>query len=628
MSKYKIVSDRGPSDQKNSKEILKKFGPDVLWLILSLIIPVALFYLSDAMSHDPFETLNPTAHIFNIFIYEMIFLILFFLIGRARVALSLQVMVFFVASLANYYVMEFRTNPIVPWDIFSVKTAASVAENYSYALPGETILKLFGFLALLVISLMIPLRFPKKTFFYRLIPAFLMILLFGGFYHKLGDESYRAANGIYDKQFTPLSMYRKEGLALNFLMNLHFVFVDVPDGYDPQEVEQMLAEASSCDTEQTGATESTGGDGSDVTVSSDAGSADKRKYPNIVVVMDEAFSDLSVLGDLPVNTDPIPFVHSLMNGAENTVSGTLNVSVVGGNTANTEYEFLTGNTMAFLPNGSIPYQQYVRKESTSVAQHLRDLGYETIAMHPYYATGWKRNEVYPLLGFEKMLFRDDFVNTRILRKYVDDASDFANIIRQFQNKGADPLFVFNVTMQNHSSYRDRYDDLPLTVEMEGSDSVELSTYLTLTNRTDAALKDLIAYFEAYEEDTVVVFFGDHQPSASVVSPIWKHNGKNAKELSDEDEIHRYQVPFVIWANFDMEEAQGLETSANYLASHVLECAGIPLADYQILLQNIEQSVPVLTGTCLKDADGYTLETSTREDELLTYEKIQYYRMFE
>nr|MCR5033550.1 LTA synthase family protein [Lachnospiraceae bacterium] len=347
-----------------------------------------------------------------------------------------------------------------------------------------------------------------------------------------------------------------------------------------------------------------------------------------VVIMDEAFSDLTVLGDMPTNTDPIPFVHSMLEGAEDTVSGTLNVSVVGGNTANTEFEFLTGNTMAFLPTGSIPYQQYINGEISALPRYLESLGYDTVAMHPYYPTGWERNEVYPRMGFSKMLFKDDFTDTRILRKYVDDASDFENVIRQFESKGEDPLFVFNVTMQNHSSYSEEYDNLPLSVHMDGVKNVSLSTYLTLCNYTDQALEDLIEYFSSYEEDTIIVFFGDHQPAASVVSPVWKHNGKSSTSLSEEDQILRYQVPYLIWANFDIEEAQQVETSANYLAAHVLKCAGIPLADYQIILQNIEEEVPVVTAACIKDKFGNVLESEERKDILETYQKLQYYRLFQ
>ncbi len=608
MSKYKIVSGEATKKKppvkihlhmgQKGQEILKNAGS----FLISLLIPVLVFLLSESMNHNPFSGMNSTAHPFNILIYEALFLLLFFLTGKVRIALPIETLLFAVFSLANYYVMEFRTNPIVPWDIYSIKTATSVAGNYSYALPAGIILRLFGFLALTVIGALIPLRFPKKTFRYRILPALLCFGILFCFYEKLGDESFRAKHHIYDKQFTPLSMYKKEGLALNFLMNLHFVFVDVPSGYDKAEVEALLTEANLREQEE---------------ISSYTGN-----YPNIVVIMNEAFSDLTVLGDMPVNEDPIPFVHAMLSGADNTVSGLLNVSVVGGNTANTEYEFLTGNTMAFLPNGSIPYQQYVKGEVSGLCAHLDQLGYATVAMHPYRPGGWMRNSVYPAMGFQEMYFEQDFKDTHILRKYVDDESDLANVLRVLKNKEqGQPMFIFNVTMQNHSSYSDTYEDLPLTIKMDGDNSISLSTYLTLLKKSDEALEGFLSEIASMEEETIVVFFGDHQPAASVVSPIFKHNGISSKELSDEEENRRYQVPFLIWANYDIEEKQGEETSANYLAAHVLKTAGLPLADYQLLMQNIEEEIPVLTAIRRKDAGADT------DEAYKTYEKLQYYRIF-
>lgn len=61
----------------------------------------------------------------------------------------------------------------------------------------------------------------------------------------------------------------------------------------------------------------------------------EETLPNILVIMNEAFSDVGVLGELDVSEDYMPFVHSLQKGEENALTGTLHVSVKGGNTANT-----------------------------------------------------------------------------------------------------------------------------------------------------------------------------------------------------------------------------------------------------------------------------------------------------
>ena len=166
-------------------------------------------------------------------------------------------------------------------------------------------------------------------------------------------------------------------MAVTFAMDLAYLIVDKPADYDAQEAKETLSKYAGADSDSQ----------SPADENADAAIGKGQDYPNIIVIMDEAFSDLAVLGDFQTSEDCMPFVHKMMAGAGNTVSGWLNVSVCGGNTANTEFEFLTGHTMRFLPGGSIPYQQYVREETDSLAWQLRGLGYRTIAMHPYNASG-------------------------------------------------------------------------------------------------------------------------------------------------------------------------------------------------------------------------------------------------
>ena len=204
----------------------------------------------------------------------------------------------------------------------------------------------------------------------------------------------------------------------------------------------------------------------------------------------------------------MPFVHSLQNGADNTITGYLNVSVCGGNTADTEFEFLTGNTMAFLPAGSIPYQQYIKDTTPSLASYLKGLGYETYAQHPYNASGWNRETVYPLLGFENMAFAPDYLSRDVIRNYISDKTSFEKIIETYENKPEDkPAFIFNVTMQNHGGYTDTYWNFTNTINAKGLGNDALNQYLSLIKLTDSDLSSLISYFKEQDEKTIIVFFG-------------------------------------------------------------------------------------------------------------------------
>jgi phosphoglycerol transferase MdoB-like AlkP superfamily enzyme len=313
---------------------------------------------------------------------------------------------------------------------------------------------------------------------------------------------------------------------------------------------------------------------------------------------------------------------------DNTISGYLNVSVVGGNTANTEFEFLTGSTMAFLPQGSVAYQQYLKKEMPSLASHLKELGYETIATHPYNSTGWDRNKVYPLLGFDEMYFISDYSSPEKIRKYVSDKSCFDKIIGMYESKASDtPMFVFNVTMQNHSSYTEEFDNFTPDITVEGSSSTTLNNYLSLIKISDASFEYLTDYFSGVDEDTIIVMFGDHQPTNSVISSIWKLNGKSSNSLSSEDEANRYKVPYIIWCNYDIEAKTENDMSANYLACEVLNTAGIPLNPYESFLEDLSADYPVLTSIRTEDSNGNSFETADVMNSLNDYAILQYSRLF-
>ena len=573
--------------------------------ILFSLIPVICFYLLEFYQHNPFQEVRTEAQLFNIFLLELTAWTLFFLAGRAVLALRIELVAVMIFGLVNHYVMEFRSTPFVPWDILSVNTAASVAGNYDFTPSGRVILVSILFLALIFCVRFLRFRSEWKLYA-RMISAALVVLVLCVFVNALQNDDFKTKHYLYPFLFTPAYMTQVNGMLVTFAMNLEYIAVDRPADYHAEDAKETLETYESADA------------------------ADNTEdLPNIIVIMDEAFSDLSVVGDFEPNEDYMPFVHSLEQGNDNTVTGYLNVSVCGGNTANTEFEFLTGNTMAFLPAGSIPYQQYIKSETPSLAEYLSGLGYETYGMHPYNASGWDRDRVYPLLGFENTRFFDDFTDKTFLRKYVSDDSDFKNIIQTYEQKDeGHPAFIFNVTMQNHGSYTDAYNNFTQDVTVTGTDSFVLEQYLSLIKRTDQALENLIDYFAGQKEKTIIVFFGDHQPADSVAAPVLALNGKDVNSLNSEDQRLRYQVPYVIWANYDIEEGTGEDTSANYLAARVLQTAGVPTSAYQNYLLELEKDYPVISAVRVEKADG--TETNSKEEKkgLLQYQQLQYYSLFD
>ena len=570
------------------------------------IVPVIAFYLMEFYDRNPFEQIRPMAHLFNIMIFEMIAWITYFLIGNEKWSLRIILGLSMLFGLVNHYVMEFRSTPFVPWDIFSINTAFSVAGNYNYMPSVRLVVMTIIFCVLIFLVRFLDYKLQIR-FRFRVLSAGAICVLLVLFGKSVQNEEFQLKNNLYPYLFTPSVMTKYNGLAVTFTMDMAYVVVDKPSDYSVNSAKELLEQYS----EETTNKEIEG------------------EYPNIIVIMDEAFSDISVLGEFDTNEDYMPFVRSMLNGAENTVSGYLNVSVCGGNTANTEFEFLTGDTMAFLPTGSIPYQQYIKRKVPSIAGYLSELGYDTYAQHPYYGSGWEREKVYPLLGFDKMNFVEDYVPRTIVRKYVSDESDFDMIIRTFEQKEeGKPAFIFNVTMQNHGGYTSEYDDFVNDVCATEVDNQALNQYLSLVRLTDEKLRELVEYFDNQEEDTVIVFFGDHQPSDSVVAPIWKLNGKDSGSLSKEDSELRYMVPYFIWANYDIDEAQNEDTSVNYLGAKMLQYAGVPTSEYQNFLLELKNYYPVISGVKIQESAETDSDKKSAEEMMNKYKCLQYYTMFD
>ncbi|MBQ9437219.1 MAG: LTA synthase family protein [Lachnospiraceae bacterium] len=596
-----------------------------------------LFYLTEGMLHNPFRDLSFGAQAYNLFFMEAFFCLLLFLTGSFEAAKDIQSACLTFFMLANFYVLRFRSKPVLPADLFSLKTAASVADNYDYT-PSFQVVSVCMLILLLNVA---------ASFYYRAgcvrkyfgflrrqsgerageksvsLPDLQKVSkeklslkrrVFGGLFSfaALGAALFlimippmQKVLGFYTRPYTPDRQFRHNGYLLSYCQDALALYVSPPEGYSKEAAESLLQQQKG-----------EGGPAPQPFVSG--------KPVNLVIMMNEAFSDLTLLGEFPVNEDPIPFAHSLMEGKEGVFTGILHVSVLGGNTANTEFEVLTGHSMAFLPDGTIPYQQYLKNDTESLASILNGYGYHSLAMHPYLSTGWHRNEAYPLMGFQEMRFLDSFEEPEYLRHYVDDRSCVREIEKLFESKDEAPLFVFNVTMQNHSSFIEGHENLQENIHTGLPEAEELDRYLSLLQYSDASFKELTEYFRDYREPVLLVFFGDHQPGLSVTGPILKANGKDPAYLEDEDLRTLYEVPVFLWTNYEEGREQGLDISANFLGNEILSHMGIPLTPYRNFLEETRQKYRSISTQGLVTANGEKKTLGEGEADLSDYKILQYY----
>lgn len=601
--------------------------------ILSLlIVPFLAMWLLQWFTCDPWR-MYPMMILLNSIFFYLFYLGLAFLCGSFRWGYLIGTVVTIILGIANYFVVEFRSSPIVPWDLLSLGTAASVADNYTYTVSSQFVWIVVGFIGLMVLALLNTLRLKKLVF---RIPAFVLCLaLLIGTGAAIQHKSVKDFFGMDQTLFTPNVRYRNNGFVAAFVGNLHLINIEEPEGYSTDKVKEIAAsvqegedEASNSDDGQSVAAGNSD-DKQKNEIGSDA-EFNLEEAPNIIVIMDEAFADLKALGEFGTNQDYMPFMRQLM---EEYTSGRLMVSVKGGNTANTEYEFLSGDTMAFLPSGSVVFQQYIKDDVPTLASNLQNLGYSTVGIHPYLGSGWDRNDVYPRLGLSRFLDIDSFVDPEYLRNYVSDKSAFDKIIEVFESKEeGEKQFIFEVTMQNHSGYSKDYPGFEASMKLTDftttSTSIQAAEkYLTLIRKSDEALEQLVTYFEQVDEPTVIVFFGDHQPSDYITNVISRITGYDG-EGSLEEYQQAFLVPYVIWNNFGLEKDTSMElTSVNYLGAYLMELLDMPMTQYQEFLMELKEALPVICAGTYIDKEGvyhsYSEENSIYEDLLNKYNILQY-----
>lgn len=579
----------------------------VIRILFALVIPLGCFYTFETLTHQ-MSTMIELAKRLNIAFYYWLFLFVFFIAGRTSISMAICVAAIAIIGVGNYFVVMFRSNPIVPWDIYSFETAMSVADNYVFSVDWALAEHIAMFILMLIVGVRTNIRLNKKI----LRPILTVAMCIPAYFYisYLWQDNLERNTGLSDTLFNAKYMHSKDGFFVSFILDIHFLQIEEPKNYSDEYALSLLNEQEVEKVET------------------------PEELPDIIAIMDETFSDPAVLGEFETNKDYMPFVHSILRGeVANTISGYTDVSVLGGNTANSEFEFLTGNSMAFFPNGSVPYLQYIRDGISTIVPQLEEYGYTTYGTHPYRAKGWNREFIYDLMGFDYRYFQGSFPFEDKLRNYVSDEADFKSIL-EWRNNTEGPFFMFNVTMQNHSNYGGDFDnfDPQIVAKFKNTSSNKyLNKYLSLMYETDQDVASLLSELSQSDRKTIVVFWGDHQPNDYVVRPIYKEYGLDFDNQTYEQQQQRQKTPFFIWANYDIQEQTNVEISLNYLNILLFETAGLQLDEYQTFRKNLWQGqIPMMNAVGYRNDDGDLVEYDDAPEEIQNllneYQNIQYYRM--
>ena len=456
-----------------------------------------------------------------------------------------------VFSIIDVAVIEFSGNAITASDIVAIGTAANVAGNYHFEILPLMLSQAALYIACMAMVLRSREERPRlKKLSVRLV--------------ALGCAAVMAVYPTYTVMTRQGKTWKDKGIRLNsvlveLLLEAKTIRVSPPEGYSPEAVTALSEKYPARAARVSG-----------------------EKRPHVIAVMVEAFCDLSVLGAFETDVDYMPFTHRLM---DESVSGTALASTFGGGTARSEWEFLTGNSMAFLPGSTMPFRQYMNGRDNSLVRVFENAGYHTIGMHPFKSNGWGRNKVYPGLGFDETYFIDDLDWGETVRGFVSDRALVRQIIRLYENRDAGrPLFLFGVTVQNHGGYDT--PDYESTVHLKGMDRAypAVEQYLSLIRETDDAIRELVEYFAAVDEPVIIVFFGDHQPNT---------RGSFRSAVGPQTSQQLYMVPFAMWDNYEHRAEHVEITSLNFLPARLLDLAGVQKPSFYCMLSEVNRTVDAM-----------------------------------
>lgn len=588
--------------------IKHKLVPDCIAVIVAAF---SSYYQIEILGFNPIFKEEIQATFINWGIIIVIYLLFYVISNRFRYAILFGSAVCFALAVTNHLVFLFRGTPFLPNDIYATETAMEVIGQMSYTITPETFLGIIPFIFNCILAFQC--TYKNDTLRSHVIAkAFGTAIVCFVSYLCINTNSLSYA-GTSISYWNSIKNAQANGELMQIFLYIRKSQVQRPDNYSLDNIKLIESEYNEKENDNT------------------------EIKPNVIVIMNEAFSDLSVIRDFKTNEDYFPYIHSLKDN-DRVIMGDMIASIKGGGTCNTEFEFVTGLTNTFLPASFLPYQQAIHAETPSIAWVMENQGYKVLGAHPYHATGWRRSSVYPLLGMKDFASINDWPGyaEKGRLKLITDKANYQYLIDRFNQKGPDErMYIFNVTMQNHSGYSTDYAfPVPrITVEEDDFDSkayINSEVYLTLMRQSDYAFQYLTEYFEKVDEPTIIVMFGDHQPG-----DMNEFLDYLSADLSDslEDLAKLYTVPYIIWSNYDIDYriSNPEKISCNYLSSIVMDMAGVDLPAFNKFLLDLHEEYPVVSDHIVIDKNGnYFVPSDEIKNSIILqqYELLQYNDLFD
>lgn len=518
----------------------------------------------------------------NILALFVLTLIIRLIAGKWGRTLMISSALITIWSIANYFTLLYHGAPLFPSELMSAGTAMEVMGDYSYEIDHIVKRLIITGAILLVISAVFTFLERKG----RSYTVFRTILTAAGIF--------AGSAVLYNMLFSPTKILPgvivgwkweegvdKFGFVVTAMDNAEKIIhaITEPEGYSAEKVREYECEGVA---------------------------AAVTEYPDIILILNESYYNMDNFVKTGADADYMEGFY----GHDNAIYGYSAVSHVGGGTNNSEFELFTGNSMALL-NSYAPFNYYnFSTYKDDFVHYLKELGYSTTAMHQSRAENYKRNIVYPQLGFDEVVLgKESFEHSEFKygKRKVTDSNNYKDLFDHYNAQGDGPRFMYLLTMQNHGGYEKNDDDLDVVHVSEdfGEYTDDMNEYLSTVSYSSKAFSELIGYYSEVDRPVIICMTGDHAPS--FISML-----KTDKYSAGERTTRSLLVPYVIWSNFGLDTT-GINTQITThfeLTTMVFKMAGLPLTPYQKTILDLHDEVPALTkiGSCI-DRDGNFVEKS-------------------
>ena len=632
---YKHVNDIPP--QKIGSRVDSIRGKPVLILFFLILLLQAfqlqyssLTIVSDILNLNVFGMIESVLILYLIHVFFRIFLF------RWKISIPFVSILITIWSIINYYVIQYHGSPLFGSEIRNAKTALAVADGYDFSPTAQVVILVLLFLIEALLMIIMLLLSKSRKFCYS--PG---IKQQGHFSGKQTGVSIRTAlllcipavAIVFLLLFSPVAFKPRNSMKWTWVNSvkeygyLSCIIEDIdkiihkfnkPDGYNENAVNMILDEIGTQETNY-----------------SPFHDIQQAQYPDIILILNETFYDFDAITTIETDHDYLKEYYNIPNARY----GQCVVPNLGGGTNNTEYELLTGNSMALLgTDAPFNYIDFV-KDKNNIVQNLESSGYTTLGMHCGGAINYARKRAYPEMGFDTvMLGKNDFTYfSKYGNRRWTDADNYRDLLEMYDKMGEGPRFVWLLTYQNHAYYEQNdpeYDTVHV-LSVPGNSSTEgsailydkINEYLTCLEMSAKAIHAMTVQLQDSERDVIVCMLGDHAPV------LVKEISAEKARTEEERELLSRTVPWMLWSNNKklLSDTANSETADNsimstfYMAPTLFQLAGIPEPEYYQIMLKTKEKIPVCTG------DGIYMNPSGQighleENEINNKLMQQYYYM--